>query len=164
MRSSLKSDTTKFVHHCYRLNSSIINLSEARQILSISRRRMHDIVTILSGVGAFKKIKVDQYELIGLHNLYISQNIDWYRKKQTNIRLVVLAQLIFRDLMQCKTFENYKVMFAVITGKSTPNNPRMSRRVYDVLNVFEGAGILSRHLKRISSLVGDEGSAPSGSN
>ena len=153
MSSSLKSDTTKFVHHCYQLNTSIINIRETRQILSISQRRMYDIILILTSVGAFRKIKSNEYELLGLHNLFINQDVDWYRHKKTGIRIEVLAQLMFKDLMKCKTFNNYKIMLTVITGKSIPNNPRMARRVYDVLNVFQGAGILSRHFKRISSLV-----------
>jgi hypothetical protein len=148
-KSALGYNTKTFIKYCYSSKDGFINIEEASEVLHITRRRLVDIVIVLESIGVLHKVEMKRYQLLGLDNLRL--NPDSNTLKLTNtVRLGMLACIFFNHLIRngsVRTIEE------ILSHMGKREHQKMHRRLYDVINIFEGAGILKRQWKHIESCV-----------
>src|SRR5579872_2523581 len=141
----LKSNTQSFIKYCQL--SEFVNVKQACIDLSIKQRRLNDILIVLEGVNMVRRVKEGRFKVLGYDNL----TVDRFSKLDvcaSYVPLSLLARVVFRYLVDCG-------------GKTTPKAAtimkrlrisedqwlKANRRIYDILNIFDGAGIVEYYLR-----------------
>ena len=139
----LKSNTQSLVKYCHL--AEFIEVSKACSDLSIKRRRMTDILIVLENIGMVRKVNKDWYKILGSNNLIIDQDARLYG---SCVPLAILTRIVFRHLVD--TGNKRRVIDIMHQLKIREEHwVKMNRRIYDILNVFDGANIIGRDLRRI---------------
>jgi hypothetical protein len=110
---------------------------------------MVDLLIVLENVGIVQKVRKNCCRFIGMNNLFVDHSL----KLQNCVRLATLTRVFFRHLIERGTIDTVLLTLRHLSGNER-HWAKMNRRLYDIINVFEGAGIVQRDWKVVQCRVG----------
>ena len=139
----LKADTESFIKYCHSSNCPWdIDINMASSELCIKRRRMHDIVTVLENVGVLRKAGKRRYAFRGTGDLIADPMSTWSFYDDCT-PLSLLTRIFFHHLEETGKAETV-IKTAHQISNQKKHRIKMNRRLYDIINILDGAGIINR--------------------
>ena len=119
-------------HRFYRHAESngVVFVTETAELLGVPRRRIYDILAILTVIGVMKKIQANVYQWIGRTAYWPVQQGGTIRSLTS---MCAHVMNLFRE-RKIVTIEELNLL-----GKDRSDR----RKLYDVVNVLHGVGLLS---------------------
>lgn len=169
--SSLKFICSRILAQHHSRPESEIHLNEFSKYLGVERRRIYDIINILEGFDIVKKREKNVYIWKGvdpfiakLRQLDSSQNSgrlfrfesDWPSSKKKSLTLMSISFL--RHIANSPNLFSFKHLIALFCDKvlgkmeqrmpmrksSKEDSKNKIRRLYDIINVFKGLGLVRK--------------------
>ncbi len=141
MKGLLKSNAETFIKYCQSTKLETIRIDATCIELGIKTRRMHDIVNVLANVGILYRVGKCEYRYLGMDNLIVDDSLSSLAVVHS-VTLAILTRIFFRLLVVdgIQSIDN-------IVSRQEKHWQKVNRRLYDILNIFEGIGIVERKWK-----------------
>jgi len=131
-------------------------MDDARRVISFetSKRRFYDLFNVWEGLGIIKKMhkKQGQYKWVGLDSARDNmRNIcrkNWLNFNVPNRGFRSLTQMAHHIGLWCCAYPTTATNECKVTAKFLRNKFKNNRRVYDVICVMEGTGLLKSDRKK----------------